>query len=220
MKVVVTGTSRGIGLGLVRLALAEGHAVAAVARDPQSNGLKGLAREHKSNLMTLALDVCEASAGEKLTSGLSAWDCVDLLVNNAGMLTGKTDTESFLQSFRTNSIAPFHITTALLPKLKKSKNPKVAMVTSRMGSIADAKSGGYYAYRSSKAALNMINMCLSQDNPWLTAVVVHPGWVKTAMGGAGAPVEVEDSAQGIWKLLSQPLESGHFYDFRGEEIPW
>ena len=95
-------------------------------------------------------------------------------------------------------------------------------MTSMMGSIADNTSGGSYAYRASKAALNMINKSLSVDNSWLTTVVVHPGWVKTDMGGAGAPVEPRASALGIWKLVRglKMKDSGHFFDFHGKELPW
>lgn len=95
-------------------------------------------------------------------------------------------------------------------------------ITSKMGSIADNASGGYYAYRASKTALNMINKSLSVDQPWLTSVVVHPGWVQTDMGGAQAPLPVTESAKGIWALALElrPEDSGRFLDYRGTEIPW
>ena len=91
-----------------------------------------------------------------------------------------------------------------------------------MGSIDDNSSGGYYAYRSSKAALNMLNKSLAMDNPWLTTIVVHPGWVKTDMGGSQAPLTVEESTEGIWKLIKSkgPADSGKFFDYRGQILKW
>src|SRR5262249_2933625 len=121
-----------------------------------------------------------------------------------------------------NSVVPFEMTQALLPYLKKSKQPKVIHITSLMGSIEDNSSGGYYAYRASKAALNMINKSLTRDHSWLTSVVMHPGWVQTDMGGPQAPTSTRDSAQGIWQVINGlgSEKSGHFYDFKGKELPW
>jgi NAD(P)-dependent dehydrogenase (short-subunit alcohol dehydrogenase family) len=127
-----------------------------------------------------------------------------------------------MASFAVNSVAPFEVTQALLPLLRKSSRPRVAHITSRMGSIADNGSGGYYAYRASKTALNMINMSLARDHAWLTTVVVHPGWVRTQMGGAEAPVEPQSSASGIWRLIEGlgRTDSGRFFDYTGNELPW
>jgi len=127
-----------------------------------------------------------------------------------------------MQSYQINTIAPFLMTKELLPLLKKSKAAKAVHVTSKMGSIDDNTSGGYYGYRSSKSALNMINKSLSIDNPWLSTIVIHPGWVKTDMGGSGAAVEVADSASGIWKVINNltTKDSGQFFDFTGKKINW
>lgn len=91
-----------------------------------------------------------------------------------------------------------------------------------MGSVADNDSGGALAYRSSKSALNMIVKCLSVDYPQVTSIVVHPGWVKTDMGGAKAPTEIKDSVKGIWEVQSQlkKSDSGKFFDFKGRQLPW
>lgn len=224
MNIVITGTNRGIGLELCRLALKTGHQVCAVSRQPsRSPALQELKQEFASKLIILDLDVTSASAGETLVSALAGWPFVDLLINNAGILEQEFSIETMMKSFQVNSVAPLMLTQALLPLLKLSPEPKVAQITSRMGSIADAKSGGYYAYRASKAALNMLNKCLAVDNPWLTALVLHPGWVKTDMGGSSAPVEPKDSAAGLWKVIGQSkkqTDSGHFYDYQGQSIPW
>jgi NAD(P)-dependent dehydrogenase (short-subunit alcohol dehydrogenase family) len=153
---------------------------------------------------------------------VKSWPSVDLLLNNAGVYHQGTKAEDFLDSFHVNTVIPFLLTQALLTALKKSAHAKVASISSLMGSIEDNSSGGSYAYRSSKTALNMINKGLAVDNPWLTAVVLHPGWVETDMGGKGAPVKIPDSAQGLWKVIDALTkeQTGSFIDFRGRKLHW
>lgn len=223
MKTVITGTSRGIGLELTKQALENGDQVLACARNPQgSRQLMQLEKEFPKLLSVAAVDVAAADAAEKIATTLKSWSHIDTLINNAGIFAQATSRKDFLDSFITNSVAPFEITTALIPWLKKSASPKVVNVTSLMGSIEDNGSGGYYAYRSSKCALNMINKSLSQDNKWLTTIVIHPGWVQTEMGGTGAPTPTEESARGIWKVTRDlsAANSGAFFDFRGKQLPW
>jgi NAD(P)-dependent dehydrogenase (short-subunit alcohol dehydrogenase family) len=223
MKIVITGVSRGIGLELARAALQAGHEVLAVARQPgASQGLAALQQEHGERLKVLAVELTDAGAAAAIAAAVAGWDAVDLLLNNAGIMRNTDTREDFLDTFAINTIAPFELTQALLPKLQKSAHARVVHVSSRMGSIADNGYGGHYSYRASKAALNMINMSLARDHDWLTAVVVHPGWVKTSLGGPDAPTSVEDSARGVWKVVTglKPKQSGKFYDFQGNELPW
>jgi NAD(P)-dependent dehydrogenase (short-subunit alcohol dehydrogenase family) len=223
MKVVITGTSRGIGLALARRVIEAGHELLAVARQPQqSPALMQLAGQHPDRLKLHAADLRDPQAAASIARAAGTRDAVDVLVNNAGILLPGDGPDDFAASFRINSVAPFEVTRALLPLLKASANPRAAHITSKMGSIADNKSGGHYAYRASKAALNAINRSLSLDHPWLAAVVIHPGWVKTDMGGEGAPVAPEDSAAGIWRLLEglTRKDSGAFFDYQGNALPW
>lgn len=223
MKVIVTGASRGIGLELTRLALRQGHEVLAVARHPEaSTALSELAGEFRAQLRLHTADLRDANAAASISAATKDWLLVDLLFNNAGILLEGHTREDFLESFLVNAVAPFEVVRSLLPRLKLSANPRVVNLTSRMGSISDNSSGGHYSYRASKAALNMINRSLALDHPWLTSVVVHPGWVRTRMGGGNAPVEPADSAAGIWRL-ALALASGHsgrFFDYQGNELPW
>ncbi len=223
MKVVITGTSRGIGLELTRQALEAGHQVLAVARDPQNaTELQKLAPKFPDALKILAADVNDPAGRARIVDTAGSWGAVDTLINNAGVYKkGVTETD-FTESFRTNTISPYLLTLELLPLLKKGQSPKVISVSSLMGSVGNNSSGGSAAYRASKAALNAIHKSLSIDEPWLTSFVMHPGWVQTDMGGTGATLSIPDSASGIWKVIhnAKPATSGHFLNYTGEELTW
>jgi NAD(P)-dependent dehydrogenase (short-subunit alcohol dehydrogenase family) len=223
MKIVITGTSRGIGLALASQALSAGHHVLAVARQPENSpDLQELKKKAGASLTIVKADVADAAAPATIARAVESWPCVDLLINNAGIYAETETVEDFLESFRVNSIAPLLIVRALQPKLEKSKQPKLIQITSLMGSIADNNSGGSYAYRASKAALNMITKSLAQDEKWLTCAVIHPGWVQTRMGGPDAPISTEESARGIWQVIQRltPADSGIFVDYEGDRLPW
>ncbi len=222
MYVVITGTSRGIGLELTKYALSKGHHVLAIARKPQSSDqLIELQKSH-DKLEVMALDLLDKDAHNLIVKRVGHWPQVDVMINNAGIYEKDHSIEEFEKSFLTNSIKPFFITRALLPFLKKSKHPVSLQITSMMGSIADNSSGGSYSYRASKAALNMIYKSLSVDENWLISLLVHPGWVQTSMGGESAPVSVQDSAQGVWKLIDESdlSQSGSFMTYKGQRLDW
>lgn len=223
MKIIITGTSRGIGLELTRQALEAGHQVLAVARDPQkATELQALAKKTPDALKILAADVNDPAGRARIVDTAGSWGSVDLLINNAGIYKKGVTEADFTESFRTNTISPYLLTLELLPLLKKGHTPKVISISSQMGSIADNGSGGSAAYRASKAALNAIHKSLALDETWLTSFVVHPGWVQTDMGGAGATVTIPDSASGIWKLIKEakPTTSGRFLNYTGAELKW
>lgn len=223
MNVLITGVSKGIGLALTNGALEKGYHVYGVARHPgSSKELSELQKRFSSQLTLIELDLTDAKAQDKLVSALKEQSKINILINNAGIYENGTDKQDFLKSFEVNSYIPFMVTETLLSKLKAAGSPKVIHITSLMGSISDNTSGGSYAYRSSKTALNMIHKCLSIDHPWLTSCVIHPGWVQTSMGGESAPVKVHESGSGIWKVIEElkPSESGCFKDYQGRNLPW
>jgi NAD(P)-dependent dehydrogenase (short-subunit alcohol dehydrogenase family) len=221
MNIVITGASRGIGLELARQALQKGHTVFAVARQPQASAELQTLKEKSGTALQLFEADLENDAAPSQIAAAVAWTQVDLLINNAGVYAKGETTEDFLNSFRINSVAPYQVTRALLPKLKKAQTPKVVQITSLMGSIEDNQSGGSAAYRASKSALNMLNKTLSIDEPEVTMIVVHPGWVQTRMGGKSATT-VEESASGIWKVIDRITlkDTGAFFDFEGDRLPW
>lgn len=224
MIYLITGASRpnGIGAELVRQLLAAGHDVHATARS-----VDALAFLKHARFTPHALDVADEKSIAALGRAVSA---VDVLVNNAGTIgnsdaaIGEQTQSALVETFVINAAGPVLVTQALLPALEKGKRKLVAHVTSRMGSIADNSSGGYYSYRMSKAALNMASMSLARDLAprGITSIVLHPGWVKTDMGGSGAPTEAPESARGMLAVIDRVglAESGKFYDFRGKELPF
>ncbi|MGE5537186.1 MAG: SDR family oxidoreductase [Gemmatimonas sp.] len=223
--IVITGASRGLGLEFVRQYAADGDRVIAACRDPGSaSALKAV----KGDVRVVALDVADGGSIRALADAL-ANEPIDILINNAGVYgkaqsLGKMDYAAWLDVFRINSIGPMHLTDALLPRIAAGKRKVVAAVTSLMGSIADNSSGGYYAYRSSKAALNAVFKSLSVDlKPrGITSVVLHPGWVKTDMGGPNAPLEAPESVRGMRAVLAKVTinDTGRFFDYQGREMPW
>ena len=222
MNVIITGTSRGIGLELTKQSLEKGYMTLAVARkSTHSDALLKLGEQYKNIFQFLDLDVSLEQKIPAIAKAVESWKSVDVLINNAGMYAKGDSQEDFLKSFTVNTIAPYLVTKALLPKLQQSSQPKVVQISSLMGSVADT-SGGAVVYRSSKAALNMVNKVISGDHSFLTAIVMHPGWVKTDMGGSTAPVEIPDSAKGIWTVITKLKhdDTGKFFNFRGENLPW
>lgn len=223
MNIVITGTSRGIGLELTRQALEKGHQVLAIARDVQkTSALQELKTAFSKQLQLASVDLAHPELKEKIEAAASSFDSIDVLINNAGIYRQTESLDDFMESFRVNSVVPLQVTRALQPRLKKARQPKVIQITSLMGSIADNQSGGSTAYRASKTALNMITKSLAIEEKWLTLAVIHPGWVQTDMGGKEAPTSVTESATGIWKVIEglKPAQSGSFYDFEGDLLPW
>lgn len=230
MHVVVTGANRGIGLEFVRQYLARGERVTAACRAPQeAHALRALGASAGDRLRVLACDVGDDASVADFARALGEVP-VDLLINNAGVggEWGDLDalsTEAALRTYSVNALGPLRVTRALLPNLLRGARRHVAHVTSGMGSIADNTSGGAYAYRMSKAALNMASKTLSIDlrDKGIVSVVINPGWVQTDMGGAGAPLPVDASVAAMiarFEALT-PDDSGRFLDWRRDEgFPW
>jgi NAD(P)-dependent dehydrogenase (short-subunit alcohol dehydrogenase family) len=149
---------------------------------------------------------------------------IDLLINNAGVgRMADEEPAQILAVFDTNAVGPLRVTAALRDNVRAALG-KILFITSRLGSIADNTSGGAQAYRISKAALNMAthNLAFELRREGVVATLVHPGWVKTDMGGPGAPVEVNDSAAQLIALGDRLTlaDSGRFLNADGTELPW
>lgn len=230
--VLVTGAGQGIGLEWVRQELDSGARVIATTRDPgSSRGLHDLAARSGERLAILPMDVGDDASVEsaaRQVSRLVPW--LDVLVNNAGAYGSEDESPlaahpgTVRRVLEVNAVGPYRATRALLPLLRKGVERKIILVTSRMGSLGDAPSGGHYAYRMSKAALNMLGANLAVDlrREEIRVLVLHPGWVRTRMGGPKAPVEVKDSVTGMRRVVSALTheQSGTFLDHEGNPVPW
>ncbi|MFL6591457.1 MAG: SDR family oxidoreductase [Luteimonas sp.] len=229
----VTGASRGLGLEFVRQLLARGDRVVATCRHPgKASALNALAGEHPGRLHVLPLDVADPRAIAEVARELlllddDAGDQIDLLVNDAGVLHsgerfGSVGAANLDDSFRINAMGPFLLTQALAPRL--ADGARVANITSQLGSIANTTRFGTPSYNISKAAQNMATALLAAAlrERGITVVALHPGWVQTDMGGAGATVTPEQSVAGLLRVIGglKPSDSGRFLDWRGQSLPW
>ncbi|MCC7411714.1 MAG: SDR family oxidoreductase [Gammaproteobacteria bacterium] len=228
--VLVTGAGRGLGLGFVRSFDADGWRVYATCRTPEAaSELARLAAASNGRVSVLPLDVTNA-AQIRAVAAIAGAEPLDILVNSAGTWGqehsrfGTTDSEAWLQAFRVNTIAPLKLMEALVDGLAASRRRLVFNVSSRMGSIADNDAGGGYTYRSSKAALNAVVRSAAIDlaGRGIVVVAVHPGWVRTAMGGPSASLSVSDSVARMRALMDRigPADSGCFFHCDGYALPW
>ncbi|WP_119396399.1 SDR family oxidoreductase [Salinibius halmophilus] len=216
---VITGANRGIGLALAKQLSAKGYEVIGICRE-SSTELEGLAAR-----VITGIDVTDQACIERAATELKGKQ-IDLLINNAGLLDdnvlGSIELDSIRAMMEINAYAPLKVTEALLPNL--ASGSKVALITSRMGSIADNTSGGRYGYRASKAALNAFGKSLAVDlaPQGISVVILHPGYVATRMVGYRGMIEPDDSARGLVERIEglSLQNSGSFWHSNGEELPW
>jgi NAD(P)-dependent dehydrogenase (short-subunit alcohol dehydrogenase family) len=229
--VLITGANRGIGLEFARQYAADGWRVLACCRHPEkAEALNKLAAEHPDSVLIHALEVTDLAQIESLAK-LLANESIDVLINNAGYYPdsdrkgfGHADCNEWTLAFRVNTITPLKMAEAFVANVARSELKIIATLSSKMGSMDDNTSGGSYQYRSSKAAVNMVNKSLSLDlkDQGITTVVLHPGWVQTDMGGPNALITVEQSVTGLRQVIGKlaPADSGKFFSYDGQEIPW
>jgi NAD(P)-dependent dehydrogenase (short-subunit alcohol dehydrogenase family) len=219
--ILITGANRGLGLEFVRQYAAAGWRVLATVRDP----LSGRATSEAGGEVYVA-DIADETSLRRLKTSVAA-TMFDIVLNNAGVYGdrqdfGDVDVAEFLRVVRTNTIAPLKIAETFADRMDGRRI--IAAVSSKMGSVADNDSGGSYAYRASKAALNMVVKGLAADlRPrGITTVALSPGWVRTDMGGAAAPLEASEAVAGMRAVLDRlsPADSGKFFHFDGSELPW
>jgi len=216
--VLVTGANRGIGLELCQQFAARGDKVVAACRTASPKLRETGAEIHEG------VDVTDHDSVNALARELQGRR-IDILVNCAGILTRESlddlDVDRIRQQFEVNAIAPLRVTAALQDCL--GRGSKVVIITSRMGSIEDNTSGGYYGYRMSKAAVNIVARSLAHDltDRGVSVFTIHPGMVATGMTGhRGIPPE--EAAGDLVELIDSlgPKESGTFWHAKGEPLPW
>lgn len=223
LTVLVTGANRGIGLEYARQLADKGYRVIGTARDPSAaTELAAIAARVE------ALDVSDAASVAALAIRLKDVP-IDILVNNAGVFDrgdssiDKVDFAQMEQTLAVNTLGPLRMIQALMPNLRQGQRKLIVNMSSQLGSISGS-TGGWYAYRTSKAALNQITKTLAVElaKDGFVCVVVHPGWVRTDMGGAAATYSPEESVSGLVGLIEKlgPADNGRFFDFQGKTIPW
>ena len=230
MNILITGANRGIGLEMVRYAIQQGWRVFACCRNPHNaDNLFNIAKLSNGQVSVHIADMLELATIQALSYELRN-ESIDILINNAGIYGsdkntfGAVDADSWLQTFQVNSIAPLKMVEAFSEQLMMGERKLVACMSSKMGSMADNGYGNSYIYRSSKAALNAVVKSLSIDlrDKGIISVALHPGWVKTEMGGQNAEISPGESVEQIFSNLA-PLtisDSGRFIDIDGSDIPW
>jgi NAD(P)-dependent dehydrogenase (short-subunit alcohol dehydrogenase family) len=220
-RVLVTGAARGIGLEFARQYAADGWDVTATVRDPAA-----ATELAQLGVRVEALDMRDFAALAAFPARLGS-EPLDLFIANAGISQAKwirsaDDAEAWQEVHAVNAVAPTLLAELLLP-LVEAAGGRMAAITSRMGSIADS-SGGYIAYRASKAALNAAwhALALGWRDREVTLALLHPGWVQTDMGGPQAPLAAEESVAGMRRVIADlpRAASGSFLDQRGDPVPW
>jgi NAD(P)-dependent dehydrogenase (short-subunit alcohol dehydrogenase family) len=230
-RVLVTGASRGLGLEFTRQLIAGGDRVVAACRDPErAAALQALAEKYPDRLHLRTVDMSDTHSLETLADETARlFDGLDLLLNNAGKLVpgerfGTVTADALSSSVQVNMVGAFMLTQALAPLLAKGEHAIVANISSQLGSIARTESFYTPSYAISKAALNMATVLLARGlaDSGVCVVAFHPGWVKTDMGGSGAPLTPTASVHGILGVIAtlKVKNSGTFVDYQGHPMPW
>ena len=235
VTVLITGASRGLGLEFVKQYQKSGAKIFACCRNPENaNNLMKLANESNGQTTLFQMDV--SNPKEVLSTAKELNGCnIDYLINNAGILGtdfdqpmkgafGSVDYESWEETMLVNVLGPFGVCEAFVNHVSGSKNRLMVFVSTHMASITALSEGGFYPYRSSKAALNLLVKGLSIDlkDRGIRTLSFHPGWVKTDMGTDSAPVEVSDSISGMREVISSysSPRTGEFINYDGTPYPW
>ncbi len=222
---MITGANRGIGRALAIELAGRGHAVIAASRRAPEPAFDNPAIRH------LPLDVTDRGSIEAAAAALAGeGEPLDILVNNAGIFgprgsgLGRIDDALWHEVMATNVFGAYRVSEAFLPQLRRGRAPKLVTISSRMGSMGANSTGGEYIYRSSKAAVNAVMRSLAVDlaGDGITVAVLHPGWVRTGMGGAQATLDVETSARGLAEVIQglAPAQSGGFFNYDGAPLVW
>ncbi|HEX9466720.1 MAG TPA: SDR family oxidoreductase [Alphaproteobacteria bacterium] len=223
--VLITGAGRGLGFELARQYAADGWKVIGTVRDPKAGArLSALGKGVEVHLA----DVTDRAAIARLAKDLKA-AAIDVLICNAGIYGpkgqpfGKTDYAAWEEVMRVNVLAPMAVVEALVDNVAESDLKRIVMMSSRLACLGVFE-GGETIYRSSKTALNQVTKCLAVEleKRGITVISVSPGWVKTDMGGSGAPLTPETSIAGLRRVIAglSRKDTGKFIHYDGSENPW
>jgi NAD(P)-dependent dehydrogenase (short-subunit alcohol dehydrogenase family) len=226
----ITGCNRGLGLEFVRQLLARGQRVIATCRDiATSTDLTALTLKHSGQLSLVEMDVSDEASMREAVALLND-EAIDVFINNAGMYGprdanfGNVDGPAMAEVLYTNAVAPVLLTQLLIDNVRKGSGKKLVYVSSKMGSIADNGRGGSYIYRSSKTALNSVVKSLALDlaPEGIATATLHPGWVRTDMGGPNGLIDAPESVSGMLNVIDglSVANTGQFFNYDGSTIAW
>ncbi len=226
----ITGCNRGLGLEFVQQLLARGQRVIATCRDiATATDLTALTLKHSGQLSLVEMDVSDEASMREAVALLND-EAIDVFINNAGVYGprdanfGNVDGPAMAEVLYTNAVAPVLLTQLLIDNVRKGSGKKLVYVSSKMGSIADNGRGGSYIYRSSKTALNSIVKSLALDfaPEGIAAATLHPGWVRTDMGGPNGLIDAPESVSGMLNVIDglSVANTGQFFNYDGSTIAW
>ena len=229
-NILITGANRGLGLGFVKKLLEKKEKVFCTTRNfSNSKELIEYKKKYPNNLEICELDLLNEDSLIKFDYFLNEKP-IDIFINNAGLIGSSSQhfkavsINPWLEVIKVNLIAPLMITQSIIKNIELSSEKKIYFISSKVGSIEDNKSGGMYIYRSSKTALNQVVKSLSIDLKPLgiSVISLHPGWVKTDMGGPNALISVDESINKMMSLIYKTNinNSGQFLNYDGNIIPW
>jgi NAD(P)-dependent dehydrogenase (short-subunit alcohol dehydrogenase family) len=229
MKIFITGANRGLGLELARVGAKRGHTIVAGVRN-KSEGLAQLQEENPDAIFVYPLEVTdEASVSAAAVKVNEDFESIDVIINNAAILLDREKTieeldfEELQQTINVNLYGPMRVVKHFLPLLYNGENQSIVNISSEAGSFENAY-GGDYPYAISKSALNMFTVRLKQyvNGKNIGVYSIHPGWIKTDMGGQNAPGSPSESANGIFDIIEgkiKPQSDYSFTDFQGNPMP-
>ncbi|HEU4530785.1 MAG TPA: SDR family oxidoreductase [Steroidobacteraceae bacterium] len=236
--ILLTGANRGLGLEFVRQYDADGWRIHACARDPESAAdLKALAEKAAGRITLHEVDIADFAAIDAVANRLRGTP-IDVLLNCAGWMGsrsfaregvsvqqfGGSDFKEWESVFRVNTFAPMKMAEAFVDHVLAGEQKKIVSLTSIMASIAKNTIGGFYQYRASKAALNAImrSMAIDLGKRGIVAIPIHPGWVRTDMGGPKADIDAHTSVTGMRKVIAglTAEQAGRYWTYEGKELPW
>ncbi len=228
-SVLITSANRGLGFEFAKQYAAEGWQVFAACREPDSASQLRRLADASPGMKILALDVTDLTSVQAAATKLDG-RVIDLLLNSAGIIgkpkqtAGNVDYGSWASVLDVNTMGPMRVSEAFVDHVARSDRKLIVTITSGMGSLTDNISGGSIAYRSSKAAVNMVMRSLAIDLAprGISCVLVNPGWVRTDMGGAGATLSPAESVAALRRLIETlgPAQSGKFFHYDGREYAW
>jgi NAD(P)-dependent dehydrogenase (short-subunit alcohol dehydrogenase family) len=227
-SIMITGANRGLGLEFARQYAADGWRVLASCRHPETaHDLRELQRT--GSVTIFPMDVTDLHSIDRARADFQD-EAIDILLNGAGIFgrrnqkAGNVDYLAWKEVLDVNTLGPLRVAEAFTDHVAESERKLIVTITSGMGSLTDNRSGGAIPYRSSKAATNMVMRSAAIDLAprGIACVLVNPGWVKTDMGGAGAPLTPTESVAALKRLMATLglAQSGKFFNYDGREYPW